>query len=178
MKLVESIARSIKRRLPDSVQVEDLMAAGSFGLIDAASRYDPGRKTKFETFAVPRIRGAILDELRKMDWVPRLVRQRGEEPIYMTNFSDLMAHISDEEDEEETFVIEDPKEDFRDQVDIAQRLDAAIKLLKPRYGEAVKLYYIQGYTLAQVARWMGTTESRICQIIKKAIPQLRRSLTQ
>lgn len=74
--LVRYNAERIYTRLPDEVDIEDLMSAGIFGLKDAISSYDLERNVKFETFCAPRIRGAILDELRNMDWIPRLVRAR------------------------------------------------------------------------------------------------------
>ncbi|MFN5945749.1 MAG: FliA/WhiG family RNA polymerase sigma factor [Phycisphaerae bacterium] len=74
--LVRYNAERIHTRLPDEVDVEDLMSAGVFGLMDAIDAFDLERKVKFETYCAPRIRGAILDELRSMDWVPRLVRHR------------------------------------------------------------------------------------------------------
>jgi RNA polymerase sigma factor for flagellar operon FliA len=74
--LVRYNAERIHTRLPDEVDVEDLMSAGIFGLMDAIDAFDLARKVKFETYCAPRIRGAILDELRNMDWVPRLVRHR------------------------------------------------------------------------------------------------------
>ncbi len=74
--LVRYNAERIYARLPDEVDLEDLMSAGLFGLMDAIDAFDLERKVKFETYCAPRIRGAILDELRSMDWVPRLVRQR------------------------------------------------------------------------------------------------------
>ena len=74
--LVRYNAERIHQRLPDEVDIEDLMSAGIFGLMDAIDGFDLSRKVKFETFCAPRIRGAILDELRSMDWVPRLVRYR------------------------------------------------------------------------------------------------------
>jgi RNA polymerase sigma factor FliA len=74
--LVRYNAERIYSRLPDEVDVEDLMSAGIFGLMGAIDGYDLSRNVKFETFSAQRIRGAILDELRAMDWVPRLVRQR------------------------------------------------------------------------------------------------------
>jgi RNA polymerase sigma factor FliA len=74
--LVRYNAERIYARLPDEVDVEDLMSAGLFGLMDAIDAFDLERKVKFETYCAPRIRGAILDELRAMDWVPRLVRHR------------------------------------------------------------------------------------------------------
>lgn len=74
--LVRYNAERVHTRLPDEVDVEDLMSAGLFGLMDAIDAFDLARKVKFETYCAPRIRGAILDELRAMDWVPRLVRHR------------------------------------------------------------------------------------------------------
>ena len=74
--LVRYNAERIYARLPDEVDIEDLMSAGLFGLMDAIDAFDLGRGVKFETYCAPRIRGAILDELRSMDWVPRLVRHR------------------------------------------------------------------------------------------------------
>jgi RNA polymerase sigma factor for flagellar operon FliA len=74
--LVRYNAERIHTRLPDEVDIEDLMSAGIFGLMDAIDAFDLERKVKFETYCAPRIRGAILDELRSMDWVPRLVRHR------------------------------------------------------------------------------------------------------
>lgn len=74
--LVRYAAERIGAKLPDEVDVDDLMSAGTFGLVDALNSFDPDRGVKFETFCAPRIRGSILDELRSMDWVPRLVRHR------------------------------------------------------------------------------------------------------
>jgi RNA polymerase sigma factor for flagellar operon FliA len=74
--LVRFTAERMAMRLPSEVDTNDLMSAGSFGLMDAINAYDPGRNVKFETYCTQRIRGAIFDELRAMDWVPRLVRSR------------------------------------------------------------------------------------------------------
>ncbi len=74
--IVKYTADRICTKLPDEVEVDDLVSAGIFGLVDAIEAYDMGRGVKFETYCAPRIRGAMLDELRAMDWVPRLVRSR------------------------------------------------------------------------------------------------------
>ena len=74
--LVKYNADRIHAKLPVEVDVEDLQSAGIFGLMDAVDAFDLDRGVKFETYCAPRIRGAILDELRSMDWVPRLVRSR------------------------------------------------------------------------------------------------------
>jgi RNA polymerase sigma factor for flagellar operon FliA len=74
--LVKYNAERIWARLPDGVELDDLISVGVFGLMDAIDAFDTGRGVKFETYCVPRIRGAMLDELRSMDWVPRLVRSK------------------------------------------------------------------------------------------------------
>ena len=74
--LVKYNAERIWARLPDGVELDDLISAGVFGLMDAIDAFDLDRGVKFETYCVPRIRGAMLDELRTMDWVPRLVRSK------------------------------------------------------------------------------------------------------
>ncbi len=74
--LVKYNGERIWARLPDGVELDDLISAGVFGLMDAIDSFDLTRGVKFETYCVPRIRGAMLDELRTMDWVPRLVRSK------------------------------------------------------------------------------------------------------
>lgn len=72
--LVKKLAYQLKAKLPPSVEVDDLIQAGMIGLMDAISRYDETAGAQFETYAVQRIRGAMLDELRSNDWIPRNVR--------------------------------------------------------------------------------------------------------
>src|SRR5437868_616095 len=74
--LVRYNAERVWSKLPDGVDLHDLISAGVFGLMDAIEAFDLTRGVKFETYCVPRIRGAMLDELRTMDWVPRLVRSK------------------------------------------------------------------------------------------------------
>jgi RNA polymerase sigma factor FliA len=74
--LVKFVAGRLAAGLPRSVDTGDLVSAGVFGLMNAIDRFEPDRGFKFETYAVPRIRGAILDGLRGLDWVPRSVRSR------------------------------------------------------------------------------------------------------
>jgi RNA polymerase sigma factor FliA len=76
MPLVKYNGERIWSRLPEGVDLDDLISAGIFGLMDAINAFDMSRGVKFETYCVPRIRGAMLDELRTMDWVPRLVRSK------------------------------------------------------------------------------------------------------
>lgn len=77
--LVKNVAGRMAMGFPKSVELNDLISTGVIGLIEAFNNYDPSRGVKFETYAVPRIRGAILDELRALDWVPRSTRAKSRE---------------------------------------------------------------------------------------------------
>lgn len=79
MPWVRRIAAHLRTRLPDCVQMDDLIQAGMLGLVEALRRYDPGQRARFTTFAEQRVRGAMLDELRKGDWVPRSVYRKARE---------------------------------------------------------------------------------------------------
>ena len=74
--LIKFVAQKIAIRLPPNIELDDLISAGSIGLMDAIDKWDPTRDNKFKTYAEFRIRGAILDELRAQDWVPRSVRDK------------------------------------------------------------------------------------------------------
>jgi RNA polymerase sigma factor for flagellar operon FliA len=74
--LVKFVAGRVAAGLPQSIEQADLVSYGIFGLIDAIDKFDPGRGFKFETYAISRIKGAIIDELRSIDWVPRSVRAK------------------------------------------------------------------------------------------------------
>lgn len=74
--LIKYIAQKIAARLPSNIELDDLMSSGVIGLMDAMEKYDASRDNKFKTYAEFRIRGAILDELRAQDWVPRSVREK------------------------------------------------------------------------------------------------------
>ena len=79
MPLVKYVAGKVAIGLPASVEFDDLVGYGQFGLLDAINKYDTSKNVKFKTYAVTRIRGAIFDELRQIDWVPRSVRQKSRE---------------------------------------------------------------------------------------------------
>ncbi len=74
--LVTQVATRVMGRLPDTVELGDLVSFGIFGLIDAVEKFEPARGFKFETYAAQRVHGAIIDELRAADWVPRSVRSK------------------------------------------------------------------------------------------------------
>ncbi len=88
--LVRTVAARMAMGFPRSVELTDLVNTGVIGLIEAFGNFDPGRGVKFETYAVPRIRGAILDELRALDWVPRSTRAKSRE------LDRAMVHLENE----------------------------------------------------------------------------------
>ncbi len=97
--IVRYSAERLHSKLPDKVELDDLISAGIFGLMDAIDAFDPARGVKFETYCAPRIKGSILDELRSMDWVPRLVRARAHQLTRATH--SLEMHLGRKPVEEE-----------------------------------------------------------------------------
>jgi len=97
--LVKYVAGRLSSNLPQTVDTSDLISYGVFGLIDAIEKFEPERAIKFETYAIARIKGAIIDELRAMDWVPRSVRARAREieAAYITLENKLRRVPSDAE---------------------------------------------------------------------------------
>lgn len=97
--LIRFVAQRIASRLPSNIDIDDLISAGVIGLMDAIEKYDPSRDNKFKTYAEFRIRGAILDELRSQDWVPRSVRDKAKriEKTYAELEQRFGRAVSDEE---------------------------------------------------------------------------------
>ncbi len=111
--LVKRIAHHLMARLPDSVQVDDLIQSGMIGLLEAARNYDQSKGATFETYAGIRIRGAMLDEVRRGDWVPRSVHRNGR------RISEAIRTVEartgrDAQDHEVAAVLEIPLDDFYD----------------------------------------------------------------
>ena len=97
--LVRYIAERVASKLPRNVAVDDLASAGIFGLVDAIDGFDMSRDVKFETYCSTRVKGAILDELRTLDWVPRLVRSRTHK--YERAYAELSAELKRDPSEDE-----------------------------------------------------------------------------
>ncbi|MBL1068366.1 RNA polymerase sigma factor WhiG [Streptomyces sp. 7-21] len=97
--LVKYVAGRVSVGLPPNVDQADFVSSGVFGLIDAIEKFDPDRSIKFETYAITRIRGAMIDELRALDWIPRSVRQKARafERAYATLESSLRRTPSEAE---------------------------------------------------------------------------------
>lgn len=95
--LVKRLAHHLKARLPPSVEVDDLIQAGMIGLLDAIGRYEASHGAQFETYAVQRIRGAMLDELRSSDWLPRSLRQNMRKiEVAMSTLQQQLGHAPTE----------------------------------------------------------------------------------
>jgi RNA polymerase sigma factor for flagellar operon FliA len=97
--LIKHIAHRVATRLPSSVEIRDLINAGVLGLLDAIDKFEPERKVKFKTYAEVRIRGAILDSLRNLDWAPRSLRKKSKdlERMYSELSQKLGRPATDEE---------------------------------------------------------------------------------
>src|SRR5437762_9780210 len=97
--LIKFIAQKIAVRLPSNIELDDLISSGVIGLMDAIEKYDATRDNKFKTYAEFRIRGAILDELRAQDWVPRSVREKAKvlERAYSRIEQSKGRHATDDE---------------------------------------------------------------------------------
>jgi RNA polymerase sigma factor FliA len=97
--MIKYVANRIAMRLPPHIEVDDLISVGVLGLMDAISKYDSSRGAKFKTYAEFRVRGAILDELRSMDWVPRSIRQKASQvdKVVVALQSKLRRQPEDEE---------------------------------------------------------------------------------
>ena len=107
--LVKFVAGRVAAGLPQNIEQSDLVSYGIFGLIDAIDKFDPGRGYKFETYAISRIKGAIIDELRSIDWVPRSVRAKARaiERAYSKLENELRRSPDDKEVAAELGVTED-----------------------------------------------------------------------
>lgn len=116
--LIKYIAQKIAARLPANIELDDLISSGVIGLMDAIDKYDSGRDNKFKTYAEFRIRGAILDELRAQDWVPRSVREKAKqlERCYAKIEQEKGRQATDEEVCEQLGISQEEYHDMLNQV--------------------------------------------------------------
>ena len=213
--LVKFVAGRLGAGLPSTVDPADLVSSGILGLIDALERFDPGQGVKFETFATPRIRGAIYDGLRQLDWVPRSVRtkargiQRAMASFEATNgrspsdeelagelgiergvLDQWLASVAsttigpleralDAGAEPTALSGEVPTVPSKlvEESEVRAAVRAEIGKLPDREKLVLSLYYDDGLTLAQIARVIGVSESRVPQLHSKSVLHLRTRLT-
>lgn len=200
--LVKYVAGRLRSGLPQNVDTNDLVSEGVFGLIDAIEKFDMSRGLEFQTYAVPRIKGAMIDALRSQDWVPRSVREKlraierahavlverlgrtpteeeiaGEMGITPKALNGLYAKVSYTSIAavEDLVVVDEapaPGAALEDDA-VKEALLRHVRDLRERDQIIVALYYYEGFTLAEIGQVLGVTESRVSQLHTRAMLALR-----
>ncbi len=205
--LVKYVAGRVRSGLPQSVEQGDLISEGVIGLIDAIDKFELERGLQFQTYAVPRIRGAMVDSLRSSDWVPRSLREKkrdieraqasletslGRTPTDREIAAELQIAITDLRETyrkvsytnvasiDELGVGDEllPKAaDGSGDIDLGPELLEAVRQLAERDQVIVALYYFEGLTLAEIGQVLGVTESRVSQLHTKVTMTLKTKLS-
>jgi RNA polymerase sigma factor for flagellar operon FliA len=200
--LVKYVAGRLRSGLPQNVDTNDLVSEGVFGLIDAIEKFDTARGLDFQTYAVPRIKGAMIDALRSQDWVPRSVREKlraiekahavlverlgrtpteeeiaaemGITPKALNGLYAKVAYTSIAAMEDLVVVDEAPAPGAALEDDaVREALLRHVRDLRERDQIIVALYYYEGFTLAEIGQVLGVTESRVSQLHTRAMLALR-----
>ena len=203
--LIDRVARRICAKTANAVQPGDLWSVGALGLLDAWKRFDAGRAVKFESFAEHRIRGAMIDELREMDHLPRRLRadadkvrkarhaleaSLGREPT-QEELAEKLGLSMEELDALETLSqpsmpltpelpvasLEARQDDRLEQAMTVQRLTDAIGKLPQRLSLLLSLHYVEGLTYKEIAQSLEVSDARVCQLHGDAVKKLREQLS-
>ncbi len=200
--LVDRTARRLAARTGHAIAAEDLWSAGALGLIDAARRFDPARDVRFESFAEHRIRGAMLDEMRRMDHLPRRLRAQVEEvervrgrlaqSLGREPAADELADAVGLELEELDALLglsqphlrvlpeastSQLTEDTVSRAELQSALAEAVASLPERLRLVMELHYEQGLTYREIGRILDVSEPRVCQLHSEAVKRLRDSMS-
>lgn len=204
--LVERNARRMARRMPSDHAYDDLWSVGALGLLEAAQRFDAQRGVRFESFAEHRIRGAMLDELRRLDNLPRRLRAQTEGVVKARKMlnqelgrectADELA-VKLEMTTEELGALEavaQAPQSLDDAMSVSlaseelavdskiersersEQLAAAISTLSTRLQTLLSLYYVEELTLKEIAQVFEVSEPRVCQLHKEAVTKLKLAL--
>lgn len=164
--MAHRIAYAFRRKLPPTVETDDLTAAAMSGLWDAV-RFHPEAAPGFENYAAMRVRGAVLDELRAQDWLPRRHRAKVEEG------TTVRVHVVFDEEEREKLESEDDFETDLSRKLMARKLVRYLRYLMPRERRIVVSHYFRGEKFHDIGVGMGISEPRVSQIHSRAMKKLR-----
>ncbi len=199
--LIDRVARRISARTAHTIAPGDLWSVGALGLVDAYHRFDPARAVRFESFAEHRIRGAMIDELREMDHLPRRLRadadrvrkarrllenKLGREP----GIDELAAHLGLDWEDVETLdslgqpVIPlqsdaplasaaEPQDEQLDRASQVHLVTGAIEELPERLQLVLSLHYVEGMTYREIGQALEVSEARVCQLHGEAIKKVK-----
>ncbi|MDR1754157.1 MAG: FliA/WhiG family RNA polymerase sigma factor [Eubacterium sp.] len=211
MHIVKYVALSLRNTYAKYGDFDDVVNEGVIALIKSVETFDINRGVKFETYANVKVKGAIIDYVRKQDWVPRQVRQFGREleSAYNHLYAELGRHPKNQEIADymgitkeklaksmadvagaitlsfEELIYEDNFVDGSLNVEtdygIYERerkkiIAESIDMLKPKEKQVITLYYFEKLKFSEIAKVLGVTESRVCQIHSKTLLLLKRSL--
>jgi len=180
--LATSVARRMRVPTGALVGPDDLASAGFLGLIDAVDRFQPDREVAFEAYASLRIRGAILDELRRVDDHSRAERRRLREAVSgggepeISGYTNTLSLDAIMATGDRDWAADDEVAERYDREDLRMRVERALVSLPPRQREVLARYYGEALTLRESAMRMGISEARACQLHGRAIENLQRHL--
>ena len=202
--LIERIARRMVWRTGMHSAYDDLWSAGALALLEAGHRYDPAKGASFATFAEHRVRGAMLDELRSMDHLPRRLRNRTddiakakhklEEKLGREATVDEIAEEMDLEIDEVAGIAalmephlpldsvlhrvlsQDDSDASLERAETVKRLTRAIETLPERLRMVLGLHYDEDLTYREIAKLMNVSEPRVCQLHGDALKKLREQM--
>lgn len=180
--LATAVARRMRVPTGALVGPDDLASAGFLGLIDAVDRFEPDREVAFEAYASLRIRGAILDELRRVDDRSRAERRRLREAVAaggepeISGYTNVLSLDAIMATSDRDWAADDEVAERYDREDLRMRVERALLSLPPRQREVLARYYGEALTLRESAMRMGISEARACQLHGRAIENLQRHL--
>jgi RNA polymerase sigma factor for flagellar operon FliA len=203
--LVKKVAARLMLRLPAHVEFDDLVGYGVLGLTEALKAFDANKKVKFSTYAFYRIKGAMLDGLRAADWLPRPLRQKirrletAREDLKgslgrLPDENELASHLGCQANDVESLLIDAQQartiafeEKLQNIVSVEQGdqdleeelvkiMSDAINTLEEKERVAVSLYYYEEMNLKEIGAVLGVSESRVSQLLSKALAVLKDKL--